>query len=82
MCVCVCVCGAGGTPNVSDTTRAIPNALFPAPWFKGIVGPSRRDEDGRQVVVPQMPPEVYAQLSDHGKKIARDLVKQHSAAAL
>lgn len=71
--------GAGGTPNVSDTIRAIPNALFQAPWFEGIVGPSHR-KNGKQTLVPQMPPEVYAKLSEHGMKIAKGIVKQSVAA--
>lgn len=65
----------GGTPNVSNMTRAIPNALFQAPWFAGIVGPSLR-KDGKQTLVPQMPLEVYAKLSEHGKKIAKGIVMQ------
>jgi hypothetical protein len=69
---------SGGTPNVSDTTRAIPNALFQAPWFTGIVGPSK-NEDGKQTVVPQMPPEIYAQLSEHGKKVAEGILKEPAA---
>ena len=70
---------AGGTPNVSDETRAIPNALFQAPWFEGIVGPSLR-KGRKQTLLPQMPPEVYAKLSEHGKKIAKGIVKQPAAA--
>ena len=73
------IVGAGGTPNVSDTIRAIPNALFQAPWFEGIVGPSLR-KDGKQTLVPQMPLQVYAKLSEHGKKIAKGIVKQSVAA--
>ena len=71
--------GAGGTPNVSDAIRAIPNALFQAPWFDGIVGPALR-RDGKQTLLPQMPPEVYAKLSEHGKKIAKGIIKESVAA--
>ena len=75
---------AGGTPNVSESVRAIPNALFQAPWFDGIVGPSLRRRSSRrrpaaaddsgsgqttvQALVPQMPLEIYEQLSLHGKR--------------
>ena len=66
---------AGGTPNVSDTARAIPNALFSPAWSEHVVGPRAQADDGSAEVVPQMPPEVYAKLSDRGREICRDLLK-------
>ena len=68
----------GGTPNVSDTARAIPNALFSPAWSPHIVGPVKRTDDGVEVV-PQMPPEVYAQLGPKGQEICRDMLKMPEA---
>ena len=51
----------GGTPNLSNEVRAIPNAEFYAPWFHE---PMRRS----------MPREIYDTLSDHAKKVCRFIV--------
>ena len=51
----------GGTPNVSDQVRAIPNAEFYAPWF-------------REPMPLSMPKRVYDTLSDHGRKVCRYIV--------
>ncbi len=48
----------GGTPNLSNEVRAIPNAEYYAPWF-------------REELTPSIPPEIYADLSAHGKQICR-----------
>lgn len=48
----------GGTPNLSDELRAIPNAEFYAPWFREPTRPSIERGD-------------YDTLSDHAKRIAR-----------
>ena len=51
----------GGTPNLSDATRAIPNLEFYAPWFRE---PMRRS----------MPYHMYETLSAHGKDVCRFIV--------
>ena len=51
----------GGTPNVSDDVRMIPNIEFYAPWF-------------REPMVPCMTAEQWSELSDHGRRITRHLV--------
>lgn len=48
----------GGTPNLSDEVRAIPNVEFYAPWF-------------REPIEPCIPWADYQKLSDHAKKVAR-----------
>lgn len=55
----------GGTPNVSDQVRAIPNIEFYAPWFREptIPGISYADHQG---------------LSDHARHITRHLVQDSS----
>ena len=53
----------GGTPNVSDHVRSIPNAEFYAPWF-------------REPMPRSMPKRVYDTLSDHGKKVCRYIVAE------
>ena len=50
----------GGTPNLSDKIRAIPNVEYHAPWFM---------DAGRQKRT--MPRDVYEKLSDHGKHVSR-----------
>ena len=67
-------CDSRGTPNCSDTARAIPNALFSPAWSTHIVGPQTFTEDGSEVI-PQMPPEVYAKLSERGQKLCKDMIK-------
>lgn len=48
----------GGTPNLSDHLRAIPNLEFYAPWF-------------REPVVPGISHADYKSLSERGQKLAR-----------
>lgn len=48
----------GGTPNVSDHVRSIPNLEFYAPWF-------------REPVVPGISREAYDKLPDIAKRMAR-----------
>ena len=48
----------GGTPNLSDEVRSIPNVEFFAPWF-------------REPTTPCMSYRDYQTLSEHGKKLAR-----------
>ena len=48
----------GGTPNLSDATRAIPNVEFNAPWF-------------RERVVPCLSYEDHQKLSDRAKHLTR-----------
>lgn len=51
----------GGTPNVSDEVRAIPNVEFYAPWY-------------REQVSRCMPKAVYDTLSDRGKRLCQHIV--------
>ena len=51
----------GGTPNLSNEVRAIPNAEFYAPWF-------------REPMPQSMPRKLYNRLSEHGQHIARYIV--------
>ncbi len=51
----------GGTPNLSDEVRAIPNAEYYAPWF-------------REPIKRSMPRGIYDTLSNHGKKISQYVV--------
>jgi len=51
----------GGTPNLSDHVRAIPNAIFLAPWF-------------HEPAVESMPLSIFETLSEHGQKLCKQLV--------
>ena len=51
----------GGTPNLADEVRAIPNAEFMAPWF-------------RERFPISMPRAIHDGLSDHGRDICRYVV--------
>ena len=51
----------GGTPNLSDDVRSIPNIEFYAPWF-------------REPTSPGMTYAQHRELSDHGRRITRDHV--------
>lgn len=51
----------GGTPNLSEDMRAIPNAIFLAPWY-----------NERQV--PSMPREMFDLLSGHGRRVCERVV--------
>ncbi len=55
----------GGTPNLSDTIRAIPNLEFYAPWF-------------REPMVPGITYKDYKKLSEHAQKLARFCVADSS----
>lgn len=55
----------GGTPNLSDHLRAIPNLEFYAPWF-------------REPVVPGISYADYKTLSERGQKLARFCVADSS----
>ena len=55
----------GGTPNLSDATRSIPNLEFYAPWF-------------REPMVPGISYTDYKKLSDHAQKLARFCVADSS----
>ena len=48
----------GGTPNLSDAPRAIPNVEYFAPWY-------------REPVEPSLPAEVFASLSERGQRLCR-----------
>ncbi len=51
----------GGTPNLSDEVRAIPNVEFWAPWY-------------REPLKRCMPREIYDGLSDHGRQLCEYIV--------
>ena len=51
----------GGTPNVSDELRAIPNVEYYAPWF---IEPQPKS----------IPREIFNTLSEHGKHVCRFVV--------
>jgi hypothetical protein len=55
----------GGTPNVSDKTRAIPNLEFYAPWF-------------REPMVPGISYQDFKRLSENAQKLARYCVADSS----
>lgn len=52
----------GGTPNVSDDVRAIPNVEYYAPWF-------------REPTIPGITEADWRTLSDHGQQLTRHLVQ-------
>ncbi len=53
----------GGTPNIADTIRSIPNLEFYAPWF-------------REPIVPSITYEAYKGLSERAQYLARESVAQ------
>ena len=55
----------GGTPNVSDATRSIPNLEFYAPWF-------------REPMIPGISYADYKKLSEHAQRLARFCVADSS----
>ena len=55
----------GGTPNVSDAIRSIPNLEFYAPWF-------------REPIVPGITYEDYRKLSEHAQRLVRHCVADSS----
>ena len=73
VCVCVCVCGtalfAGGTPNLSNNVRAIPQSQFVPAWY-------------RVRFTRTLPHELYTSLSLHAQKICREIVASPSGPAV
>ena len=55
----------GGTPNISDALRAIPNLEFYAPWF-------------REPIVPGISFADYRRLSEHAQRLVRHCVADSS----
>ena len=55
----------GGTPNISDALRAIPNLEFYAPWF-------------REPIVPGISYADYRRLSEHAQRLVRHCVADSS----
>ncbi|OYU69271.1 MAG: hypothetical protein CFE28_04195 [Alphaproteobacteria bacterium PA2] len=55
----------GGTPNISDKARSIPNLEFYAPWF-------------REPMVPGISHADYRKLSDHAQRLVRHCVADSS----
>lgn len=55
----------GGTPNLSDATRMIPNVEFYAPWF-------------REPIEPCIPFDDWLKLSPHAQSISRQVVADSS----
>lgn len=55
----------GGTPNLTDRVRAIPNLEVYAPWF-------------REPTVPALTYDQWQTLSEHGRRITRHLVQDSS----
>jgi hypothetical protein len=55
----------GGTPNLSEAVRAIPNLEFYAPWF-------------REPIVPGITYADYKTLSDHAQRLVRHCVADSS----
>ena len=51
----------GGTPNLTNEMRAIPNAIFLAPWF-------------HERQLPSMPREMFDLLSEHGRRVCEPVV--------
>lgn len=51
----------GGTPNLSDEVRAMPNVEFYAPWFL-------------EPLKTSMPRQIFDGLSDHGQRLCRYIV--------
>jgi len=51
----------GGTPNLSDQVRAIPNVEYWAPWY-------------REPAPVSMPRAIYDTLTDHGRQLCRYIV--------
>ncbi len=51
----------GGTPNISDAIRSIPNLEFYAPWF-------------REPMIPSISYRDYKNLSERAQRLARDCV--------
>lgn len=61
----------GGTPNLSDKIRAMPNVEYHAPWFM---------DTGR--CKKTMPFERYCELSEHGKHVCRFIYHEKDVSKL
>ena len=59
----------GGTPNISDAVRAIPNLEFYAPWF-------------REPIVPGITYSDYQKLSERAQRLVRHCVADSSEALI
>lgn len=59
----------GGTPNIAETARSIPNLEFYAPWF-------------REPIVPGITHADYRKLSDHAQRLVRHCVADSSETLL
>ena len=59
-----CLCRAGGTPNLTDDVRAIPNVEFNVAWF------------GQPPRQKTMPREIFDTLSEHAQMLCADVVAQ------
>ena len=51
----------GGTPNLTNEMRAIPNCIFLAPWF-------------HERQLPAMPRDMFDLLSEHGRRVCETVV--------
>lgn len=56
----------GGTPNLSDHVRSIPNVEYWAPWY-------------REPTYKCMPRDIFEQLTDHGKNLCEYIVADPGA---
>ena len=59
----------GGTPNIANAVRSIPNLEFYAPWF-------------REPIVPGITYHDYKKLSDHAQRLVRHCVADSSETLL
>ena len=59
----------GGTPNIANAVRSIPNLEFYAPWF-------------REPIVPGITYEDYRKLSEHAQRLVRHCVADSSETLL
>jgi hypothetical protein len=57
----------GGTPNLSDETRAIPNVEYYAPWF-------------REPMLPGISRADHQRLSEHAQRLTRFVVADSAEA--
>ena len=53
----------GGTPNLSDSIRVLPNVEFFAPWFRS------------RIACPMLPRSLHAELSPHAQELAELVVE-------
>ena len=65
-------CHHGGTPNLSDRVRSMPNVEFAAPWYAG----GWRLRDMQEGEVPRsMPRSIFEGLSPHAQRCCREIVQ-------